>query len=84
MGLGQIVCSKTQSTPNDSYSSIDLKQLTIFVFFDSEKTLVFCFVFWLSSEKKCFSDHEKLLLFDAEGREFAESLNKLHGYMDGS
>ena len=23
--LGQIVCSKTQSTPNDSYSSIDCK-----------------------------------------------------------
>jgi len=50
------------------------------------KALVFCLKkeFWPTSEKKCFSDHEKLLVimknfckFDAESREFAESLNKL-------
>ena len=38
-------------------------------------------LFWPTVEKKCSSDREKLLKFEAEGREFAKKLRSLEQFI---
>ena len=35
-------------------------------------------IFWPTVRKNCFSDREKLLKFEAEGREFEKKLRSVH------
>ena len=37
-------------------------------------------LFWSTVRKKCFSDWEKILKFEAEGREFAKILRSLEKF----
>ena len=43
--------------------------------------MVFCFQNCSALEKKCSSDREKLLKFEAEGREFAKNLRSLEQFI---
>ena len=43
--------------------------------------MVFCYQNCSDCEKKCFSDREKLLKFQAEGREFAKCLRSLEQFI---
>ena len=38
-------------------------------------------LFWLTVKKKCSSDREKLLKFEAEGQEFAKNLRSLKQFI---
>ena len=38
-------------------------------------------LFWPTVRKKCFSDREKLLKFEAEGREFEKNLRSLEQFI---
>ena len=55
-----------------------------FCFFSSfpfENDILLPKLFWPTVRKKCFSDREKLLKFEVEGREFAKFLRSLEQFI---
>ena len=48
---------------------------------DSKNGILLPKLFWPNVRKKCSSDREKLLKFEAEGREFAKILRSLEQFI---
>ena len=76
-------------SPNcfDVYS-VALKQVGYFIFdfrnweiFNKRNCILLPKLFWPTVRKNCSSDREKLLKFEAEGREFAKFLRSLEQFI---
>ena len=70
------------------FNSIRLKLKCAYVHRKEKETVDTCMngvllpkLFWPTVRKKCSSDREKLLKFEAEGREFAKCLRSLEQFI---
>ena len=62
-------------------SEKDFDQTEFFVYKNNMNGIFLPKLFWPTVRKKCSRDWEKLLIFEAEGREFAKFLRSLEQFI---
>ena len=71
----------TQVVSSKRYNKVDFLLKPIFRRAWQTNGILLPKLFWPTVRKNCFSDQEKLLKFEAEGRKFAEFLRSLEQFI---